>query len=211
MIGRQYLASRGISRQVLDHEESAGFLVYAGLPGARLGFAVLFVGRDDKHRIRAVTRRGVFDDGKRDLVHTDKRFCPILPGSPEEVWVVEGGVDALAVHELAWRQGRGERPPTVIVTGGAHVRAPFDDEATPAYQILRRAERVFVAHEREGDAETQRRTDDAHRRQAELIRRIVRPGATVEAWWPPQGVKDVADLAAGQGVDWAADLPAPGF
>lgn len=181
--GRAYLKSRGISGQVLDAAEASGMLAYAS-------DEVLFVGRDEAGKAQAIYCRPTTPAGtkdKRDRYGTDKSFPPILPGNPGRVLVVEGGVDALAAHELARR--RREEPPTVIVSGGAVVLKCFD---RPAIQdALRRAERITVAFEREKDGDTQARTDAGHIRQIERIKEIT--GRDVQRWDPPEGAKDLAD------------------
>jgi hypothetical protein len=180
--GRAYLRGRGISGQVLDAAEASGMLAYA--PGE-----VLFVGRDEAGKAQAIYRRPTTPagaKGKRDRYGTDKSFPPILPGDPGRVLVVEGGVDALAAHELARR--RGEKPPTVIVSGGAGVLKCFD--RPDVRDVLKRAQRVVVAFEREKNRDTQARTDAGHLRQIERIKEIT--GRDVERWDPPEGSKDLA-------------------
>ena len=184
--GRAYLRRRGISDAVLDEAERAGFLRYCG-------GGVLFCGYDANGRVRAATRRAIDDDAavrKRDLAGTDKRYSPILPGHPETVWIVEGGVDALAVHELS--RIRGQEPPTVIMTGGSNVLGFLDNQRVQS--ILRGAERVVVAYEREKDAEIQEKTNFWHDRQVARIREIVGDGVEVVRWRPPEPAGDVAEF-----------------
>lgn len=180
--GREYLRSRGISDQTIAEAERQGMLAYA--PGG-----VLFVGRDEKGRAQNVTRRAIAPADpvqKRDLRGSDKSYPPILRGG-REVWVVEGGADALALWDLMRRAGRAL--PTVIVTGGAHVVS----WAKRCAEMLRGATRVVIAHDRERDKERQARADAGHARQRQEIERI---GARVVDWWPPEGVKDIAELNA---------------
>jgi hypothetical protein len=199
--GRAYLAGRGISPATLDAAEAAGMLRYAS-------GAVLFVGYDEARQPRSVTQRLIHDDAipnKRDLRGSVKAFCPILPGDPQTVWIVEGGTDALAVQD---REGGDGQPPTVIVTGGAGVRSFLDQPAIQA--LLRKAARVVIACENEKDAETQARTDAHHAQQRDRVCGIA-PGADVQLWRPPAGCKDVAQLHARtvQVTDVAASLTAP--
>lgn len=109
--GRNYLAGRGISRQTLEAAEKAGFLKY-------LIDGILFIGRDLLDIVRSVTKRAT-DPGaevqKRDFAGTDKSFPSILRGG-KTVWIVEGGVDALAAHDLA--TGAGSPPLFVGVPPG---------------------------------------------------------------------------------------------
>lgn len=182
--GRVYLHGRGISSDTLDHAERAGFLRYTG-------GGVLFVGRDAGGGLRNVTKRliapGSDDPPKRDLAGSDKHYSPILPGNPRVIWIVEGGVDALAARDLAKR--RGKAPPTVLVSGGAGVRCFLDN---PTVQILLlHADSVVVVRDNESTAKKQAETDTAHDLQ---IVRIKALRGNCADWRPPVGVKDVAEL-----------------
>ena len=98
---------------------------------------MLFVGRDGSGALRNVTQRliapGPDEQPKRDLAGSDQTYPPLLPGNPRVVWIVAGGVDALAARDLALR--RGKAPPTVLVTGGATVRC-FLDNPTVQTRLL---------------------------------------------------------------------------
>ena len=179
--GRQYLASRGVSEHVLDLAERYGYLSYATA-------AVLFVGRDEDQRPRSATRRGYLPEDptpKRDLTGSDKANWPgVIPGDAREVWVVEGGASALALLTL-----HPTPAPTVLVTGGVHVRAWLDNPHHRA--LLARAERVVVASERERDGETQARTDAARQR---LVEALYQQVSRVEIWMPTEGLKDLGEV-----------------
>lgn len=179
--GRDYLRGRGISDTALATAEAYGMLRYAD-------GAVLFVGYDGTTR-KSATRRGYEQDDpapKRDLAGSDKAFPAILPGDAAEVWVVEGGTDALALHTLH------PTPPTVIVSGGSRVRHWI---AQPHVQaLLTRAEKVVIAGENERTAEIQTTTDTERAEQGRLIAETT--AASVRFWRPPAGVKDLAALAA---------------
>lgn len=180
--GRVYLRERGISQSVIEHAESVGMLRYA--PGS-----LFFVGYDAQGTAQAATRRATDpseDVQRRDLKGTDKRFPAILLGDPARIWIVEGGIDALALHTMYER--RGEQVPTVIVSGGANVRGFL--ERNEIQQMLRLADRVTVACEREKDAETQVRTDSAH---AEQCSRVAETTGVVPEKWRPRETKDLAD------------------
>lgn len=183
--GREYLRSRGISTETIDAAERVGMLRYTR-------DAVLFCGYDEKGEVRSVTRRATDPSDpiqKRDLAGSDKSYPPILPGDPSKVWIVEGGVDALAVRDMAKRRGR--TPPTVIVSGGAAVRSYLETEHVVA--ILKRARRIVIACERERDQETQARTDQMHEWQRDAVAKAVGPDCEVRLWWPTQG-KDAAEM-----------------
>jgi len=182
--GRAYLRGRGISPATLDHAERTGFLRYTG-------GGVLFVGRDAGGGVRNISQRliapGPDDKPKRDLAGSDKTYPPLLPGNPRVVWIVEGGVDALAARDLAQR--RGKAPPTVLVSGGATVRC-FLDNPTVQTRLLQAAA-VVVVRDNESTAKKQAETDAAHDQQIARIREL---RGNCADWRPPVGVKDVAEL-----------------
>ncbi len=182
--GRAYLRGRGISPATLDHAERSGFLRYAG-------GGVLFVGRDANGGLRNVGKRliapGPDEPPQRDLAGSDKTYPPLLPGNPRVVWIVEGGVDALAARDLALR--RGKAPPTVVVSGGAGVRLFLDNPTVKT--LLLHADAVVVARDNETTTQKQAETDAGHDRQIERIREL---RGNCADWRPPRGVKDVAEL-----------------
>ena len=194
--GRAYLQSRGISPETIEQAEKAGMLRYA-----RGG--VLFVGRDGSGTVQSATRRATDPADavqKRDLRGSDKSYPPILPGDPAKVWIVEGGADALALHDIARRSGK--QPPTVIVSGGAQVRSFLERAEVQA--ALRRADRVTVAGENEKTDEAQARADAGHQRQAGRVAEIT--GREVRRWTPAaaQG-KDLADVNLQQQIEAEAE------
>lgn len=163
--GRSYLRDqRGISEPTLDHAEAQGFLAF-GLD------AVLFVGRDDAGKPMNITRRAINHNGegsKKDLRGSSKFYPQVLPGSLLEVWIVEGGVDALALHDICRRAG--QDVPTVIVSGGSNVLSFIDNPSVAA--ILKGAVRLCVSCEREKDEETQGKTLTAHLKQLERLHEL---------------------------------------
>lgn len=183
--GRAYLARRGISSKTIEQAERAGMLRYSA-------GGVLFVGRDEHGTAQNIMRRAVdASEGvqKRDLSGTDKRHPQMLLGASEAVLIVEGGVDALAAHDLARRQGR--PAPTVLVSGGANVRSWIE---TPWVQkVLQLAKKIIVAFECEAKAEVQAKTDAAHQVQIDKLREMC-GGAEVVGWKPPEGINDMAAL-----------------
>ena len=183
--GREYLEGRGISIETIQHAEKTGFLRH-------VRDAVLFLGRDVSGAIQNVIRRATKSSDpvqKRDFRGSDKRHPPILPGDPSNVWLVEGCPDALALHDLTARAGV-ERP-TAIVTGGINVLALFQSERI--YAILRSAQSVTLARDREKDADTQAKANIAAEKQSAAIEAIT--GFAPRPWWPKPGQgKDLADV-----------------
>jgi hypothetical protein len=181
--GRLYLRNRGISADTIAAAEQAGMVRYTR-------GAVLFVGTDSNGEVQNVTRRAIDPADpvqKRDLRGSDKQYPPVLPGQPgnSTVWVVEGGADALAVHDLYARQGK--PAPAVVVSSGANVLSWADN---PEIQQLVRGRLVVVAEEREKDADAQQRADNGHSRQREALQAL---GCDVQTWRPREGYKDLAD------------------
>lgn len=187
--GRDYLRGRGISPDTIEHAEKAGMVRYAD-------GCVLFVGYDRAGTAQNATRRSIVPSNpvqKRDLRGSDKSYPPILPGNPVKVWIVEGGMDALALIDIAKR--RGQQPPTVIVSGGANVRSFLERDDVQA--ILKRAECVTVAGENEKNQDAQAKADAGHQKQAQRVAEIT--GGEVRQWTPkPEHGKDLADMNAMQ-------------
>ena len=181
--GREYLRGRGISDESILHAEEGAFVRYAD-------GAVFFVGYDLEGRARSATRRAIAPADpvqKRELRGSDKRYPAILLGDPLSVWLVEGGVDALALHDLARRAGR--PPPTAVVTGGAAVLAFFGQVEVQA--LLRQARRVVIAGELEKSPAAQERADAGHLRQAAGVEKISGHAPCI---WKPKVGKDLAEL-----------------
>lgn len=181
--GRNYLRSRFIASDTILAAEKAGFLRYC-----RGG--VLFCGLDADGVVRNATRRATdpaAEIQKRDLAGSNKSFAPVLPGNPASVWLVEGGADALAVQ--SWARSSGKEPPTVVVTGGKNVRS-FLDEPRIA-DLLKRADQVTIATEREKDPAKQAATDEAHAKLAEAVETAT--GKRIKWWEPGEGTKDLAE------------------
>jgi len=181
--GRNYLRSRFIAPAVIQEAERAGFLRYCK-------GGVLFCGLDDQGAVRNATRRATDASAevqKRDLAGSNKAFAPVLPGRPESVWLVEGGADALALQ--SWARASGKEPPTVVVTGGKNVRS-FLDEPRIA-DILKRADQVTIAVDKERTPEKQAQTDEA---MAKLAEAVETTSGKKTRWWEPKGeAKDMAE------------------
>ena len=184
--GREYLRGRGISTESILHAEEGAFVRYAD-------GAVFFVGYDQQGRARSATRRAIDPADavqKRELRGSDKAFPAILfgdHGDRSAVWIVEGGVDALALHDLARRAGKA--PPTALVSGGAAVIAFFGQVEIQA--LLRQAHRVVIAGEHEKSPAAQERADAGHLRQAERVAEITGHAPCI---WKPKVGNDLAEL-----------------
>ncbi len=189
----QYLQERGISQKTIRRAQGTGFLRfvdYKGIP------SVAFCGRGDG-QMRSMTLRLTQSipswDGKKpltklDVKHSDKSFPAIWRGDdPGSVWVVEGGMDALAAIE--WHKAHCKPTPCIIVSGGAGVRSFLDQPHVQ--KILKEAETVYVAMDREKNTKIQAKTDVAHEQQIDMIWKL--GCEKVFAWMPPAGTKDIAN------------------
>ncbi len=182
--GRKYLtAERHISLATVLEQESQGALNYGD------GF-VLFIGRDDQGKPMCATRRYIGNGEKRDIYGSDKSFPCIINGSPETVWIVEGGVDALALVDLHKRKSL--KQPTVIVSGGVNVRSFLQTAHVAA--LLSEANTIFVAKEREKNKSVSDSCGAAHEKLMRAINKIA-TRTTVQGYLPPKG-KDLAEYNA---------------
>ncbi len=184
LVGREYLSSRGISESTIAYAESCNMVRYCN-------GGVLFCGYSKEGTIENVTKRATNPNDpvqKRDFKGSDKSFPAVLNGISQKVWIVEGGTDALALRDIALRQG--DAPPTIIVSGGANAVSFL--QRPHIKEILSQAEKVTIAHENEKNLETQARTDAAHHKQGELIKKLT--NAKVVHWKPHDYMgKDIAE------------------
>ncbi|WP_075882035.1 relaxase/mobilization nuclease domain-containing protein [Vreelandella massiliensis] len=190
--GRAYLRDRRlIDDDSIGYAEQSQMLRYD--PDGRL----LFAGYDDQGRARNVTRRAINKAEtvqKRDLKGSDKSFPPILPGDDgAPVWIVEGGVDAIALHAEARTKGR--QIPQIIVSGGSGVRSFIENPAVQ--QLLRDAPRVTIACDNEPNPANQPRTDADHAAQQQAVAAI---NPNVRLWHPPSQHKDIGKLREGNEI-----------
>ncbi len=184
MLGRMYLEERGISQATTLHAENTGFLRY-------LSDGLLFVGYS-AGKVWNATKRA-FDLNaevkKRDFAGSDKSKPQILDGNSQSIWIVEGGIDALAVQDIAKRQGK--IPPTVIVSGGSGVKSFLEN--FEVMEKIKVAKLVVVAGENEKNADVQAKTDAQHEAQLELVKAL-NPSAQALIWKPESCLgSDVAD------------------
>ena len=173
-LGRQYLNSRGISEEVSIEAEKQNFLSYSD-------YRVLFFGYNELNELRFINERGYgAGHGKKDRKGSKKKYCPILRGqNPSTVLIVEGCIDALAVHEKAKREGRST--PTVIATTSINNKAFLTSPVVK--EVLKEASKIVVVGENDN-------TDHLHQVQLKLVRDTC--GGEVYSWRPPKEFKDFA-------------------
>lgn len=192
--GRKYLVGRGIDIDIIKKAEETGFLAYNKS-------GVLFVGRDSEGVPQNITRRDIRPDeelvgkgegfrAKADLKGSSKFWPQILPGDSREVWIVEGGVDALALQTMEKREGY--PVPTIVVSGGARNRSFLDNPNVQT--ILKNAKEITVAFEKEKNQETQKQTDEDHMKQGIKIKEIIgEDKKMIITSYRPESGKDLAD------------------
>lgn len=184
--GREYLRGRAIDDKTLQAAEEAGFLRY-------VQGGVIYAGLDKEGKVKAATRRATDPTHpvqKRDFKGTNKYFAAVLPGSPERVFIVEGGADALALHSMAHRAN--QEPPTVIVSSGSNVLSFLRNQETQA--LLKRAQEVIITTEVEKDADTQTKVEKARQKQIDAVAQIIGKQPEIQA--PAHGAKDISEQNA---------------
>ncbi|MBX9840085.1 MAG: DUF3991 domain-containing protein [Silvanigrellaceae bacterium] len=141
-LGREYLhEKRGISFDTINHAEKVGLIKYSDK-------GVLFVGYDENQNVKNITQRSIRESNaiqKIDYRGSDKQYCQLLQGNNKSIWIVEGGIDALALRDLALRQK--EDSPTILISGGANVKSFLERDSIQ--NLLKDANRVTIAVEKE--------------------------------------------------------------
>ena len=188
--GRKYLQKRGISPSTIKEAESQGFLKYCS-------GGILFCGFDRRTgELASVTKRATSPTDavqKKDLYGTDKSHPSILKGNGTSVWFVEGGVDALALHDLTKQQrGQDGDLPTVVVTGGARVYSCLRNEHVKG--LVKKSSYTYLSYENESTPAKQKITDAGHDKQRSILKE--QTSKEVKSWKQPAGVKDLAELNA---------------
>lgn len=189
-----YALERGISRETLHQAKEQGFCRSDDR-------GIAFIGYDEQGRARCAETRALkaveVKPGswttKVSAPGTDKTYSPILRGqNPADVHVVEGGFDALALHDMYRAEGR--PTPTVITTLGAKLTKFVDSPLVQ--QALENAEQITVWREHEKNADVQAKTDKGHTKQIDAIREHLqeqRIDAELKEGMPPSSTKDLAD------------------
>ncbi len=185
LIGREYLNKvRNISDKSIFLFESRNILRYCS-------DGILFCGYDEKGVIRNVTKRSINKEDmiqKRDFFNSDKKYPPLFLGKSETLWIVEGGIDALALLDIAKKKGIFDFP-SIIITGGANVCNFFDNSII--LNLLKGIKKIYISCDREKNDEVQQRTNKAHEKQ---FRRAKEFCANVSLWIPPESYKDLAEV-----------------
>lgn len=186
-ITRQYLNSvRGISLETIAYAEQSGFIRY-GYNG------VIFCGYDEHHKLRNAEFRASLPSvtvQKMVLKGSNKKYPAILQGITNKVWIVEGGMDALALRDIALRQG--ETPPTIIMSGGAGVSGFI--HVSHIQSLLQKATKITIALDHEKNQTIQEQTNAMHHKQFLELSKVVNKNECEICFYMPPYDKDLADL-----------------
>jgi hypothetical protein len=183
-MGIDYLRRRGISLKTIKFALSVGAVTFAE-------GSVLFVGRDADGTVKAVTKRATNPlavKPKSDFYGSDKAYPVIIPGVNDYIWIVEGGIDALACIDTFTRAGLPE--PTVIVSGGSNVRKFLDTQHVRS--IVKSAQSITIAREWEKSEKVQAAVDLEHAKLAEKISGIA-DTTRIKVYFPPRQFKDIGE------------------
>lgn len=186
---------RGISMETITEAFDKGAI----RPAAT---GVVFLGYDREQKIRyAAVRyyrpRYLRKDemgNKQDIKGSSKTYPMMLSGDADDICVVEGGVNVLAVRDLLRDEGR---HPLILLSGGVGVRAYFEHNEI-LRELVRTARQVTLYYENETAltpelaAKKQRETDKVRTRVIEELTEL-RGGVAPLTIYPPQGYGDVAD------------------
>lgn len=187
---------RKIDGQIVARAKNQGFI------RATAGY-VLFCGYDKLKQLRNITKRAVsaaLNIQKQDAKGSNKSFAPVLQGN-NNIWIVEGGIDALALHDLAHQQRK--TAPTVIVSGGSGNRG-FVDQPHIA-ELLKNADSITIAMDNDDDdPEKAERVKLQRQRQAQAITGAT--GKSVE-YYTPSSAKDIADFNEQQKRQYKTERP----
>lgn len=190
----EYARQRGISDETLREARRQGVLK-ANHRG------VVFVGYDQQGQIRHAETRllkpveiGGELASKLSYNGADKTFPPVLRGDDKNLHFVEGGFDALALRDLAVRDGR--EPPTTIITGGARTLKWRDNEALR--ELIKNADSISAWSDNDHHLppEKQAEVAAAHQKQYEALVEVRGSEEGIERLVPPAGVKDLAEMNA---------------
>ncbi len=205
---REYLIGRGITPETIDEARGQGRL-------RATENSVCFIGTDKYGTLRYVAHRyyekqpvpdspGEFRN-KKDEVGSSKVHCfwlpPPFPDMPKTGWIVEGGVNALALSDILSRESSefhsgGPQNPLILTTGGVAMRDWMANVETST--ILRDCVSVTMVGENEHAATP----EAAEKKQADTdrLRHVVldalkeRHGIAADLVFPPKWAEDTADM-----------------
>lgn len=201
-VGRQYLLGRGIDLKTIIDAENEGAIGY-------LENAVAFLGRGSAGGILYVALRHFEMQtnketgesyNKRDLAGSQKRFPMLLsmpvndPSVPADVFIVEGGVNALAMKMIADKESANA---IVFTTGSVGARVWMDNIRIK--EILNNAGSITIM----GENEKANRRKDAATQQADIdeirnnvkseVEEMIGHRISVTIAYPPKGYEDISD------------------
>ena len=205
---RSYLLGRGIEPGTIDAARSQGRI-------RATENSVCFIGTDKYGTMKYVAHRyyekqpvpdspGEFRN-KKDEVGSSKVHCfwlpPLFPDRPKTGWIVEGGVNALALADILSRESSefhsgGPQNPLILTTGGVAMRDWMSNVETS--RLLRDCVAVTMVGENEHAATPE--AADKKQNDTDRLRHIVlaalkeRLGIVANLVFPPKWAEDTADM-----------------
>jgi len=195
--GMDYLTrTRGVSEAAVEFARRQGALRF-------ITDGVVFLGRDwmNSREVRYAAVRYFKDrvlnrDGdignKKDLPHSSKSFPMMIGGEDNDVLLVEGGLNALALLDMMLALGR---CPLVMTTGGVGITSYL--ETPHVRDVISNASQVIIYGENERAATEELRqkkqmaTDENRKRVALRIAEL-RSGEPPRIVFPPEAYDDAA-------------------
>ena len=185
--GQRFLHDQGISGAIMNHAEAQGALSYA----AR---AVVFVGYNEAFDVRSVTwlhyaRTPV---RKRIARGSDVSYPTVLHGDARLVWLVDEGLDGLAL--LTTLRAIGLPLPTVIVTNAAAGRQVLWRQHVQI--LIKSAAMIFVVGARQTPTEPADQAKIRYHPLHALVRGLAKRYCQMTFWWPDRGFRSIAEQVA---------------
>ena len=185
-IGKAYLLGRSINRDAIEIAENQGLLMY-------IFNAILFIGYDENNLIKSATRRLIKtaqgENAKSNFPGIQKGAFPaMLHGSLNDVWVVECGMDALALLCMPNLWADDTFHPSIIISGGAGVS---DWIHTPHINTLLKGVDIKIAYKNQIYEATKMQSDAQHHKDWDSL---MDAGVKSVSSWRPSFGKNLADM-----------------
>ena len=182
--GQLYLHDQGISGAIMNHAEAQGALSYAAK-------AVVFVGYNEAFDVRSVTwwHYASAPVQKRIARGSDVSYPTVLRGDARLVWLVDEGLDGLAL--LTTLRAIGLPLPTVIVTNAAAGRQVL---WRPHVQMLiKSAAMIFIVGARQTPTEPAEQAKIRYQQLHALVQGLAKRHCQTTFWWPDRGFRSIAE------------------
>lgn len=205
---QEYLLGRGITLETIEYARRLNRLKATDK-------SVCFIGVNKYNSLKYIAHRyyepqPVPDDpetfrNKKDEVGSSKVHClwlpPPFPDRPATGWIVEGGVNALALADILARDkspfhSGGPQNPLILTTGGVAMRDWMNNVQTS--EMLKRCTSVTMVGENEyaeTEEKAEKKQNDTNRLRGIVLEALKeRLGIDAALVFPPPGAEDTADM-----------------